>query len=411
MQAEIEILISKFEELRISKSLKKMAEFQELKALVISLNERLNVNATEIQILTDGLNAARNVSTAVEHVDIETVYSSGDSIQFDAFKVIPEFDGDKFQYRSWRSQVTRLMTAIAAFKTHPKYATALAIIRAKITKVASDILINNNTVNNFDAIIDRLDFSFADQRPLYIIESEMTAIKQAGKSLQEFYDAINQAFNLVMTKISMTYKEEAAQQSLINEAKQKSVRTFIMGLNNSFMRTTLYGNSPKTLAEAFAIAQTIYYDNQHLAIDRKNVEKSHPKYFNVRETPKFNPNFNYEATRGQNSDSRKVFQKPAEEKVEPMDVDSSRQFVKSTQHQFVPSRQFSKPNFVPKREFNSSKNNTTQPLKLQRVNKIDEKTANEYEEYDSLTPELGEEVDNASNYSAASKVSSAFLDA
>lgn len=75
-----------------------------------------------------------------------------------------------------------------------------AIIRAKITGAASDILINNDTAMNIDAIIDRLDFSYADQRPLYVIEAEITTIRQGGKTLQEFYDAINQALNMVLRK-------------------------------------------------------------------------------------------------------------------------------------------------------------------------------------------------------------------
>lgn len=66
----------------------------------------------------------------------------------------------------------------------------------------------------------------------------------------------------------MAYKEKAAQQSLINESQQKAVRTFIMGLNSPFMRTTLYGNTPKSLAEAFTIAQTIFYDNQHSRVKK-----------------------------------------------------------------------------------------------------------------------------------------------
>lgn len=147
----------------------------------------------------------------MEHTDIVPEYATGNDIQLDAFKVIHEFNGDKKVYRSWRTQVAKMMKQIENHKAHPKYAAALSIIRAKITGPASDILINNNTAHNIDAIIDRLDFSYSDQRPLYVIESEMTSIKQQSKSLQEFYDAINQSLNMVLTKITMTYKEPAKQ--------------------------------------------------------------------------------------------------------------------------------------------------------------------------------------------------------
>lgn len=87
--------------------------------------------------------------------DISTTITSGDQIQLDSYKCIPEFCGVKSQYRSWREQVVRRMKMIAAFKTHPKYEAALGIIRSKIKGPASDVLINNKTPYNIDAIINR----------------------------------------------------------------------------------------------------------------------------------------------------------------------------------------------------------------------------------------------------------------
>lgn len=270
------------------------------------------------------MNQFQVTQTAVEHNDITTTITSGDQIQLDSYKSIPEFSGDKSQYRSWREQVTRRMKMIESFKTHPKYEAALGIIRAKITKVAPDILINNKTAYNIDAIIDRLDFSYADQRPLYVVEAEMTSIKQSTKSLQEYYDTINQALNMVITKIVMTYKNDAEQKSLIAETQQKAIRTFIMGLNSSMMRNTLYGNTPKTLAKAFAIAQTIYYDNQHLQLDlNRDSRRTQPRIQQPNPPMRYNPNFNYNRT-------QQATQPKNPDKVEPMEVDSSARFRQST---------------------------------------------------------------------------------
>lgn len=160
----------------------------------------------------------------MEHTDIVPEYATGNDIQLDAFKVIHEFNGDKKVYRSWRTQVAKMMKQIENHKAHPKYAAALSIIRAKITGPASDILINNNTAHNIDAIIDRLDFSYSDQRPLYVIESEMTSIKQQSKSLQEFYDAINQSLNMVLTKITMTYSRPSKNHLLLKLKAKLFVR-------------------------------------------------------------------------------------------------------------------------------------------------------------------------------------------
>lgn len=53
------------------------------------------------------------------------------------------------------------------------------------TNIGRSVLTNNKTAYNIDAMIERLDATYADQRPLYIVEAEMTSIKQMGKSLQE----------------------------------------------------------------------------------------------------------------------------------------------------------------------------------------------------------------------------------
>lgn len=122
---------------------------------------------TNLQFVDD----ERSFSTrnAARYEDVTTTIVTGEQIQLESYKSIPEFNGDKNQYRSWRNQVTRRMKMIDHLKTHPKYEAALGIIRAKITGAASDTLTNNQTMYNIDAIIERLDASYADQRALYMI--------------------------------------------------------------------------------------------------------------------------------------------------------------------------------------------------------------------------------------------------
>lgn len=337
---DVNTLSLSFESLNLREE--NMGEIARIEAQLASLmvaNESLIKKVTELEGNQTAFQNANTVSIT-EYTDVVPAYTNGGDIQLDAFKVIPEFNGERKIYRSWRSQVSKLMQQINAYKTHPKYAAALSIIRAKITGAASDILINNNTAHNIDAIIDRLDFSYSDQRPLYVIEAEMTMIKQHGKSLQEFYDAINQALNMVLTKIAMTYKENAEQKSLTIESQSKAIRTFITGLNSPLIRTTLYGNMPKTLSQAFAIAQTIQYDNQHLQLDNqyKNREQQKPMKTVGDAKPNFNPNFRYQPPQQQSTQAPKQnnFMQPyfkQQQKPTPMDVDNSKQNIQRTQFQ------------------------------------------------------------------------------
>lgn len=343
-------------------------------AQLAATNTELTQKLNELEAAQNTFQRQTNI-TVTEYVDIVPVYASGNDIQLDAFKVLHEFSGDKRVYRSWRTQVCKLMKQIENHQTHPRYAAGLSIIRAKITGPASDILINNNTAHHIDAIIDRLDFSYADQRPLYVIEAEMTTIKQSSKSLQEFYDAINQALNMVLTKIAMTYKEAAEQKSLIAETQSKAIRTFITGLNSALIRTTLYGNMPNSLSKAFAIAQTIQYDNQHLQLEYKVAEQQRNAKKFIETRPNSNPNFRYQ-TQQLNSTPKSNFnaapQIKTQQKPTPMEVDSSGQFVQKMQSQRNDFHQM-------KRQREPSFQYTNKPLpsfqhanKSPRVNHIEE---------------------------------------
>lgn len=321
----------------------------------------------------------------IEYTDIVPIYATGNDIQLDAFKVIHEFNGCKQVYRSWRSQVVKLMQQIEQHQTAPKYASALNIVRAKIVGPASDILINNNTVLNIDAIIACLDESYADKRPLYIIEAEMTSITQQSKTLQEYYDAINQALNMVLSKINMTYKKKDAQESMGFEAEQRAIATFIAGMNSQLIRNAVYGNRPVKLAQAFSQAQHIQYDIQHLKMEQKTNEQQK----NAKRANQMNPNFpKFQAPQQYNVQKpiqqfvpqpyqvQKPIQnfgpqfKPFQQRPTPMEVDTSKQFTQKSQQ---PNNQQNK------RPLDASFQYTNKPVasfqhvnKSQRINHIDE---------------------------------------
>lgn len=373
-------------------------------------NASLQLQTTTLQQQTTTLQQQSTQSNAVvvtEYEDITPIYPNGDAIQLDAFKVIPEFDGNRKLYRAWRSQVQKLMSQIDNHKAHPKYAAALSIIRAKITRGASDILINNNTAHNINAIIDRLDFSYSDQRPLYVIEAELTTMQQNGKTLQEFYDDVNQALNMVLTKIAMTYKTSAEQKSLGAETQAKAIRTFVTGLNSAMVRTTLYGTMPKTLSEAFAIAQTIQYDNQYLRLEMgKPVQppNSAPKKLN------YHPNFQYQSqptnhTPKQNLNQNFVAipQQHHPPKPTPMEVDMSKQYVQQNNWQ------------AEKRQREQSFQNVNKRLpsfqhltKQQRVNNVEQ--ADEILSVQEYSMENNDDGEAHEIQSAASETKSVFLE-
>lgn len=352
----------------------------------------------------------------VEYEDIATVLQTGDQIQLESYRSIPEFNGDKNQYRSWRNQVTRRMGMIENFVTHPKYEAALGIIRSKITGSASDVLTNNKTAYNIHAIIERLDMTYADQRPLYIVEAELTAIKQFGKSLQEFHDEINRALNLVISKIVLTHGNADEQRALIEEAQQKAIRTFIVGLKSNVIRQILYSQNPMTLAMALATAQTVYYDNQYIHLDQnreigKQKQPNSPKYPSAG-TPQqmrgfqndFNVNVNCNQPRPQQQ-----FQNRNSVRPEPMEVDNSNRYRQETQWRPTYQQPNIQTNGQQKREYNSSRQQLQPPNKVQRINQLRDDDGNLNEGYEEETTDTIPE-DQISNTTDETTTASAFLD-
>lgn len=382
---------------------------EEIQAQLEEVLSRLQVSENKLEVLTNlqtiGDERSFPDQNTTRHEDITATITTGDQIQLESYKSIPEFNGDKNQYQSWRTQVVRRMKMIDHLQAHPKYEAALGIIRSKITGSASDTLTNNQTPYNIEAIIERLDASYADQRPLYIIEAEMTSIKQFGKTLQEYHDAINQALNLLISKITLTYKTTEERHALTNQAQTKAIRTFIIGLKSRAMRN----------------AQTVYYDDQYLQLDqnsemskqsrtqisRVEQQQNLPKRFYantpVQNAPKYNLNMSC------NQPQQKAFQS---NKPEPMDVDPSNRFKQNTNW-----RQPNQPNAPQKRANDFPYQNTSQPNqdqsrvirennKMQRINQVNdgEPESNEDDVYDDIPDEANSHVscvsDNASAFLA-----------
>lgn len=190
-------------------------------------------------------------------------YNTPQEVDLNIFKSLTTFSGDYHEYRNWRKMACTLMESIKQFQRENIFAQALIMVRGKITGRAAQILINNNTKHNFEAIIDRLDDSYADQRPLYVLEEEMMKVRQENLPLHVYYDRLNQSLNLVLSKIEMSHKNEYVATALSKEVQSKGVRTFITGLRSMTTKNALYSRNCTSLTEAYGIARTMQHDSQY----------------------------------------------------------------------------------------------------------------------------------------------------
>lgn len=118
------------------------------------------------------------------------------------------------------------------FDGSSKHYQAVAVIRNKLRGPADAVLASFNTVLNFHAIIARLDFTYADKRPIYLIEQELSTLRQGNQSLTSYYDEVERKLTLLTNKTIMSYATEIA--APINEKyRADAMRVFVSGLKKS----------------------------------------------------------------------------------------------------------------------------------------------------------------------------------
>lgn len=255
-----------------------------------------------------------------EYKEISVNLTSVNDISLEMFKSLPEFNGERSKYSAWRNSALNVMKIFDGHTDKPKFFEALNIVRNKITGPASETLTNYNTVFNFDAMISRLDFTYADKRPIYLIEQEMIVLQQRNLSIEDFYDEVNKKLNALINKINMTYKEKNIARAMVANAAEKALRTFVTGLRGN-LGQILYASNPTTLPEAYAKIQTIANDQERIRFANQFNQPSSNKSDGSRINPAFKPKivkpFQQQFNRPFNAVQRQ-FDKP-----EPMDIDKS----------------------------------------------------------------------------------------
>lgn len=316
-------------------------KFKLREATMEALAEQIRLLQEQMATMNHQLQALDQTASIEEYQEVRVRVQDVKDISLDIFKTLPEFGGDRNKYAACRNSAMNVMKIFVGHTDKPRYFEAL---RNKIDGAASDALTNYNTVFNFDAIIARLDFTYADKRPIYIIEKEMIVLQQKNLSVEDFYDEVNKKLNALINKINMTHKERGIAEAMVRDASDKALRTFVTGLTGSLGRI-LYASNPTTLPEAYAKTklQTIANDQERIKFanqyNQARIVKQEPSRIN----PDFKPK------------SKTPFQNKRD-KPEPMEVDRSSLNVNIGS----PKRQRSE-------QHSSSKNNR----KFQRVNQTE----------------------------------------
>lgn len=332
---------------------------QQIKDLVDAAIANVNAQLTErIGQLNDGINALRPpVIVPFIPVQIDQNVDSGNT-SLDLIKSLPEFDGNAASYPAWRS------AAIFAMKYYPenseKFYVATGILRNKLTGSANSTLSAFNTVLNYKAMIARLDQTYADKRPLHVLENELSVLRQNSSSITDFYDSVDKQLTLIINKQIMTFNgQDDLIAALSERARENALRVFISGLRRP-LGDILFSAKPKDLPTALVTAQELETNHRRNDFARA-----------------------YAAGSYANSSKYKVQvqQPPRINNPTPMEVDSSRVLNRNPQNSSQQQQQFrfqnpipqnfQNPNntgAIPKRNRDNAFSNKTPFFKQQRIN-------------------------------------------
>lgn len=227
---------------------------------------------------------------------------------------MPTFGG-KNSYVSWRETATNSMKIYA--KGSKRYFSASTILRNKIINEANDILTNHGTVLNFDAIISRLDFAYADKRLLHIIEQELSVMRQGIQSIMTYYNEVNKKLTDLTNKTIMTHGTNSdITKELNNKNRQYALRVFMTELNpplTDILFSISLNNVPGALAKAQKLEENKLRANFALYFNKPQIA-----HFNKTNNALRFPNRSYRDPRPNENYNRQYQTKP-----EPMESGSS----------------------------------------------------------------------------------------
>uniref|UniRef100_A0A0K8WM53 Retrovirus-related Gag polyprotein from transposon gypsy n=1 Tax=Bactrocera latifrons TaxID=174628 RepID=A0A0K8WM53_BACLA len=208
-----------------------------------------------LKVMQDQINNLSQKPTTTTYEKIKIVAGRTCEESVDVVKSLPEFSGQTEGYVSWREAAHNAYQIFKDYDGSSRHYQAVTIIRNKIRGAADALLSSFSTVLNFNAIIARLDFTYSDKRPIYLVEQELSTLRQGSSTVLEFYDEVEKKLSLLANKTKMSHEESIA--VAINEKyRANALSVFISGLRKPLC-DILFASQPSDLPSALALAQEV----------------------------------------------------------------------------------------------------------------------------------------------------------
>jgi len=347
--SEIEDLLKEFRKLRSAedclekpKNSNMAMTNEQLKAIVesavasaLALQERsFDQKLLEVQKRLGGVNISTPEVETYRDAEIRISVLCSETL--DIMKSLPDFEGKNETYVSWRKAAHTAYKVYEKYDGSSKHYQALGILRNKIKGSADMVLSSFDTPLNFKAIINRLDFTYADKRPVYLVEQEMSTLRQGNMTLLQYYDEVEKKLTLLINKTIMTYDNTVAA-SMNEKYRADALRVFISGTKKS-LSDVLFSARPSDLPSALALAQEVEANHERYmfasSFARSTEEKLQRSEQRQQDRERNTITDSRSNLEGKNPHFNKKPRQPfRQDPVQPMDVDSSSRFRQPTQNQ------------------------------------------------------------------------------
>ncbi|KAH8318208.1 hypothetical protein KR067_009406, partial [Drosophila pandora] len=149
------------------------------------------------------------------------------STLIDCVKELQTFEGEPGKYVSWINRAQAIVNDYEIIIGKPLYRTIILYIRQKIRGDADLALSSYNVEDDDSSEIKRvLSLHYADKRDVRTLEYQLSQLTQAGKTLDQFYNDVNNHFSLILNKLKQSEHAPNVASALIEMYRDKALDVF-----------------------------------------------------------------------------------------------------------------------------------------------------------------------------------------
>lgn len=166
-------------------------------------------------------------------------------------KDLPDFNGNARDLSTWILDVEDCLELFNDFRDSYEYHLVMKTVRRKIKNEANDILISNNTPNDWSEIKDVLRLYYADKRDLMTLDNQLKVMsRRPQETIETYYSRVREMITLISSAISTDETWKGHEAALIKLYNMMALDTFIRGLGEP-LSLFCKNYKPKSLASAY----------------------------------------------------------------------------------------------------------------------------------------------------------------